>query len=182
MDKKEFLNLKVEINDVVIMNFQGLITQNSIVDLAKTVESTLFSFDEEESKIRAIFEIIIEIMQNMLSYSYDSVDLGNNTYQSNGDINIILNKNTHTYLINSGNLIDIAKKESIKSSLDEINSLNADELKEVYKERRRSRRRNHGRGAGLGFLDIARKSKNSLEFEFLANDENSLMFKLLVKL
>jgi len=182
MYKKEYLNLKVEINDLVIMNFKGLITQSSIVDLAKTVESTLHSFYEEETKIRTIFEIIIEIMQNMLSYSYDSVDLGDNTYQSNGDIRITLNKSTHTYLINSGNLINVTKRESIQNSLDEINTLNFDELKEAYKERRRSRRRNHGRGAGLGFLDIARKSKNKLEYNFLENDENSLMFNLVVKL
>lgn len=182
MDKKEYLNLKVEINDLVIMNFQGLITQSSIVDLAKTVESILHSFDEEETKIRTIFEIIIEVMQNMLSYSYDSVDLGDNTYQSNGDIRITLNKDSHTYLINSGNLISITKKESIQSSLDEINVLDFDELKEVYKERRKSRRRNHGRGAGLGFLDIARKSKNKLVYDFIENDEHSLMFNLHIKL
>jgi len=182
MDKKEFLDLKVEINDVVIMSFEGLITQKSIVDLAKTVEATLFSFDEEEMKVRSIFEIMIEILQNMLSYSYDSIDLGDNTFQSSGEIRISLNRNSHTYFIKSGNLIDINKQEFIKSSLDEINSFSPEELKEVYKERRRSRRKNHGRGAGLGFLDIAKKSKNKIEYQFFENDENSLMFKLHVKL
>ena len=182
MEKKEFLDLQVEINDLVIMDYKGLVTQNSIVDLARAIEATLFDFDEEESKVRTIFAIVVETMQNILSYSYDSVNLGNNTYQSQGHIKIALNKDTHIYTIDSGNLISKNKKEAITELLEEANSLDADGLKELYKERRRDRKRNHSRGAGLGFLDMARKSKNKLGFDFFDNDEGSLMFELHIKI
>lgn len=182
MQKKEYLDLKIEIDDLVIMDFKGIVTQNSIVDLTKTIEATLLDFDEEETKVRKIFEIIIEIMQNILSYSYDSIDLGNNTFQSRGHIKIALNQTTHIYTINSGNLIRKNKKETITESLEEANSLDADGLKELYKKRRKDRSRNHARGAGLGFLDMARKSKNKLGFDFCENDEDSLMFELYIKI
>ena len=178
MNKKEYINLKVEIHDLVIMDFNGIITQNSIVDLARTVEATLIDYNEDELKIRTIFETIIEVMQNILSYSYDSIDLGNNTFQSNGHILISLGKGTSEYKITAGNLIDKNQKETISTIINEANSLNPEELKELYKERRRNRRRNHDRGAGLGFIDISRKSKNKLNYEFSDNDNDSLMFEL----
>jgi len=182
MNKKEYLDLKVEVDNLVIMNFNGIITQNSIVDLARTVEATLIDYNEDETKIRNIFEIIIEVMRNILSYSYDSVDLGNNTFQSNGHILISLENKSSEYTINSGNLIDKNQKETISTLINEVNALNADELKELYKERRRNRRRNHDRGAGLGFIDIAKKSKKKLEYTFSENDNNSLMYELNIKI
>lgn len=181
-NKKEYLNLEIEIDNITIMEFNGLITQRSIVDLARTIEATLIDFDEEETKVRSIFEIMVEIMQNILSYSYDSIDLGNNTYQSRGHVKISLDNANKFYTIHTGNLINKSKKESIISILEEANSLDADGLKSLYKERRRDRRKNHDRGAGLGFLDMARKSKNKLGFKFSENDEESLMFELTVKI
>lgn len=179
-DKKEFLSLQLEIDDVIIMDFTGVITQASIVDLARTVEATLVSYHEEEGKIRTIFEILVEVMQNILSYSYDSIDLGNNTFQSYGEVKISLRKDERLYQIRSGNLIDKKKQEGIESMIAEVNALDADALKEVYKERRRSRRHSHSRGAGLGFLDIARKSKNPLNISFDPQDESSVMFRMLI--
>lgn len=172
------MNLVIEIDHIMIMEFKGVITQTSIVDLARTVESTLIAYQEDEGKIRTIFEIIIEVMQNILSYAYDSIDMGNNTYQSNGQLNISLDKKTGIYHIQSGNLIPSEAKAGIVSLIEEVNSLDAEGLKELYKERRRSRRTVHNRGAGLGFLDIARKSKQKLEMAFSANDEHSLFFEL----
>jgi len=179
-DKKEFLSLQIEIDDIVIMDFKGVITQTSIVDLARTVEATLVAYQEEEAKIRTIFEIIVEVMQNILSYSYDSIDMGNNTFQSYGEIKISLHKNENLYQIRSGNLIDASKTEAIQTMIDDVNALDPEGLKEVYKERRRSRRHSHSRGAGLGFLDIARKSKNRLEISFDPKDENSVMFRMMI--
>lgn len=176
--KKEFLNLQIEIDKIVIMEFKGVITQTSIVDLARTVEATLVAYQEDEGKIRTIFEIIVEVMQNILSYAYDSIDMGNNTYQSNGQLKIALDKQVGIYHIHSGNLIASESKEVIQSLIDEANALDAEGLKELYKERRRSRRTSHNRGAGLGFLDMARKSKNKLEIAFSPNDEHSLLFEL----
>ena len=61
-------------------------------------------------------------------------------------------------------------------------STDADGLKELCKERRRDRKRTHSRGAGLGFLAMARKSKNELGYDFFDNDEDSLMFELNIKI
>ena len=88
MSDKELLHLELSVDDVLIFEFNGVVTQNTIVAIAKAVESTLLETDEEERRVRTIFELIVEIMQNILSYSADSINIGNNTYESKGAIGI----------------------------------------------------------------------------------------------
>jgi uncharacterized protein DUF6272 len=178
LQKESFIDLMVDIDNVSIVDYNGLITQDSIVDIAKTIETALIDYGEIESKVRNIFLIIIEIMQNILNYSYSSIKLDNNKSQSNGSVKIICNQDTKIYNILSENIISLDKKESILSLINEVNSLDEVGLKMLYKERRRSKSNNHKCGAGLGFLDMARKSKNKIGIQFLKNDENSLIFKL----
>jgi hypothetical protein len=44
--------------------------------------------------------------------------------------------------------------------------LNADELKDLYKQARLNSRISDVGGAGLGFIDVARKTENKLDFGF----------------
>jgi len=182
MQDKQFINLLVDIDDVSLVDFNGMITQKSIVDLAKTIESALISYGEEESKVRNIFLIIIEIMQNTLNYSYNSVKTEDEKSQSNGSIKILHNKNESTYTINSENLVETSKQAIITDLIDKVNALDPDGLKKVYKERRKSKSNAHAYGAGLGFLDMARKSKNKIGFQFSKHDDDSIVFHLQVKI
>lgn len=182
MSDKELLHLELSVDDEVLYNFDGVITQHSVLTIARAVESKLIEADEDEARVRTVFELIIEIMQNILSYSADSIDLGDNVFQSRGSILISLRTQSKHYQIHSGNCVYKEKQKGLKENLDEVNSIPMDEVKDVYKTRRRERRRIHTRGAGLGFLDIVRKSKNKLEYKFKELDEkDKLYFELYVK-
>jgi len=62
--------------------------------------------------------------------------------------------------------------------LEEINSLDKEGLKQLYKKQMREGRLSDKGGAGLGFIDIARKTGNKLEYHFLPIDETSSFFLL----
>ena len=68
--------------------------------------------------------------------------------------------------------------EELTEMLDHINSLDKDGLKELYKNQMKEGRLSEKGGAGLGFIDIARKTGNKLEFHFLPIDEGSSFFLL----
>lgn len=182
MSDKELLHLELSVDDVVLFSFNGLMTQHSVVSIAKTVEGKLIEADVDETRVRTVFEIIVEIMQNILSYSADSVDLGDNVFESKGSILISLKTESKHYQIHSGNHVYKEKQKGLQENLDEVNAIPLDEVKDVYKTRRRERRKVHSRGAGLGFLDIIRKSKHKLEYTFKEDEnEDKLYFELYVK-
>jgi predicted O-methyltransferase YrrM len=67
----------------------------------------------------------------------------------------------------------------VKDRIDQVNSLNAEELKALYKQARLNSRISEVGGAGLGFIDVARKTENKLEFAFFDIDsENYKYFTL----
>ena len=179
----ELLHLELSVDNVILFDFNGVITQNSVVSIAKAIESTLLEADEDESRVRTIFELIVETMQNVLSYSADSIKVAENVFERRGAIVILFDTKKETYQIHSGNKIYKEKHEHLKENLEEVNSIPMDEVKDVYKERRRERRRVHSRGAGLGFLDMIRKSNNRLEYTFSeCAEDDKMYFELTIKI
>ena len=63
--------------------------------------------------------------------------------------------------------------------METIQPLNQDELKTLYRELRKSGKGKHEKGAGIGFIEIARRS-SSIEYEFSKIDENNHYFALKV--
>jgi hypothetical protein len=59
-----------------------------------------------------------------------------------------------------------ANVQGLHKKLDQINGLDKDGLKELYKEIIKNTTISDKGGAGLGFVDMARKSGGKLEFEF----------------
>jgi len=182
MKKLDFLKLELTINDVVLFDFNGIVTQNTIVSISKAIRAILIESVEEEARVRTIFALIIEIMQNILSYSADSVDLGNNRCKSRGAVLISHSSGDNFYKIHSGNYILKEQQKPLEENLNRVNAIAIEDIKEAYKHQRRSGKKVHSRGAGLGFFDMVRKSKNKLAYRFHKSDENNrIYFELDVK-
>ena len=174
----EMLHLELKVDHVMLFDFNGIVTQDSIVSIAKAVESTLLRADEDEARVRIIFELIVEVMQNILNYSADSVKIADNRYESKGAVLITLNSQKQTYEIHSGNHVFTDKVKYLKENLAEIDAIPMENVKDEYKQRRRDRRRVHSRGAGLGFLDMVRKSQHKLNYKFTEVDAEKVFFEL----
>ena len=74
--------------------------------------------------------------------------------------------------------IENTKIEELTRILDHINLLDKEGLKQLYKTQMREGRLSEKGGAGLGFIDIARKTGRKLDFHFLSIDEENSFFIL----
>ena len=70
------------------------------------------------------------------------------------------------YSIASGNAILTENVDALKSRIDHINSLDKEGLKDMYKQIMRNDDVSEKGGAGLGLLDMARKSGDQLSYQF----------------
>ena len=66
----------------------------------------------------------------------------------------------------------------MKCRISKINELSETELRDLYRDTLNNEQRTAKGTAGLGFIDIARKSQNKLEFEFIEVDEKTGFFCL----
>jgi hypothetical protein len=86
------------------------------------------------------------------------------------------------YYITSANVVQRSKIEYLTSQLKKINRLSEEELKELYLEVLAHGEMSEEGGAGLGLIEIAKKSGNELTFDFNEINEKQSLFFLCVKM
>lgn len=122
---------------------------------------------EEMGTKRKVYHIMVETLQNMNKHSDD--------LSEQGDIGkglFMIGKKDETYYIITSNKIDINKTEKLKLALHTVNNADRKELSEMYKKQIKEGSLSDKGGAGLGLIDIARKSRSRLDYHFLPyNDE-----------
>ncbi len=160
------------IENGIIFSFSGTLSQNIISSIAETFEEKMQKSNIKFSLIQNIFSVFIEQIQNILSYSNHLNDFS--------IIAIGFNKHLNKYYVLSGNMIGLDKKDKIKDRIEKVNSMDKKELRTHYKELRKSGKDTHKRGAGLGFVEMAKKSTEPIEFMFEDFDDKFTFFTLKV--
>ena len=111
-----------------------------------------------------------ECLQNIVKH-------GDHTNHDNAAV-FLIGRSDEAYIVISGNPIHKSEKDSLKSKLDNINSLDKDGLKQLYKDIIKNTQISDKGGAGLGFVDMARKSGQPLEFDFVDLENDGAFFCL----
>jgi len=88
----------------------------------------------------------------------------------------------NTYFITSANLIQNENIQSLTEKLLHINELDRDGLKALHLDIMQTTSYSEKGGAGLGLIDMAKKSGHKLEFDFEKIDDKISYFYLQVKL
>jgi hypothetical protein len=88
----------------------------------------------------------------------------------------------NSYYITSANLIDNSNIDYLSKKLDQINKLDKDQLKQLYMDILENEGLSSKGGAGLGLVEMARKSGQKLEFYFNRIDDHFSHFYLQIRL
>ena len=146
----------------LILVYQGDFTQETTKSILAMAERNIDSSGEESNIKRKVFNVMVESRQNIVKHSDELVD---GQTKSHAAI-FLIGREANRYTIMSGNPIRKTNIPKLQKSLEHINALDKDGLKELYKEIIKNTTISEKGGAGLGFVDMARKSGGKLEFEF----------------
>ena len=148
--------------------FSQIITENLISLTQTNLEQT-----NEPTKIKKkVYFIMVESLQNIIKHQDESVsDLSQTGI-------FLIQKRGAQYYITSGNLIESVNIGALRSKLEKINSLDGPELKTYYLQMLRDGEISDKGGAGLGLIEIAKKSGNKLAFEFRNINSQQAFFYL----
>jgi hypothetical protein len=162
------------LNHNLILVYEGEFTQEITKSVLSMAERNMDSLGEESSIKRKVFNVMVECLQNIVKHGDDVEDdiIGKNKAI------FIIGKNDNLYEITAGNPVKNETKDSLKEKLDQINELDKEGLKNLYKEIIKNNKLSDKGGAGLGFVDMARKSGRKLEYEFEPINDSSSFFSL----
>ncbi len=166
---------KTMLQEKLILAYEGEFTQEVTKSILAMTERNMDSFGEDSGVKRKVFNVMVECLQNISKHA-DNLDPESG---AKNNALFMIGKDEHHYFITSGNPVFTEKVPEINRKLSGINDLDKDGLKALYKEIiTGSPGLSEKGGAGLGFVDMARKSGNKLQFEFETIDGRLSFFSL----
>ncbi len=161
---------KTMLENNLILVYEGEFTQEITKSVLAMAERNMDSSGEESAVKRKVFNVMVECLQNIVKHA-DAVANDHSAV-------FMIGKQDNEYIIISGNPIMNENINGLKSKIDQINDLDKEGLKELYKNIIKNTEISDKGGAGLGFVDMARKSGNKLGYDFVALDDTSSFFCL----
>lgn len=167
-------------NENDIVSFLGVVTPDSLSVIMQNIEIDLERMQEQPRICRKIYTVLIECLQNLYHHT-DELEI--DEHRKSPSSICLVNKHNEGYTITTSNYIQNEKIEKFKSHLDNINQLSKESLKEYYKEVLNNGQKSTKDGAGLGMIDISRKTDDKLNFNFVPLlDGNYSLFVLNIKI
>lgn len=165
---------KTMLENHLILVYEGEFTQEITKSVLAMAERNMDSSGEESSVKRKVFNVMVECLQNVVKHAKD--------IKNNHAAVFMVGKQEEQYIIVSGNPISNDAIPTLTSKLEQINKLDRDGLKSLYKEIIKNTEISDKGGAGLGFVDMARKSGNPINYDFIQIDKDTSFFctKLLI--
>ncbi len=171
----------MEMEDI-ILSFNGIVTADFLASVLHLMETKMQSLDETSKRKKKVFNVLVECIQNLYHHIDDDISLQGKTKKEPRTALIMVVKNEEGFLIQTGNYIERELALELEERLIKINSLDKEQLRDYYQSVLCNGTVSDKGTAGLGMIDIARKSGNKLEYEFLDIDENHCFFSLNVKI
>lgn len=154
--------------------YRGSFSQVITEGLISLTETNLNKTEEPTKIKKKVYFIMVESLQNIIKHQDKKDEEGHEIHPSL----FIIQRNGPKYFITTGNVINSENISPLKKKLEKINSLATDELKRYYLEVLEGGQLSEKGGAGLGLIDIAKKSGNKLNFDFSTLDNNLSYFYL----
>lgn len=158
----------------LILVYEGDFTQETTKSILAMAERNLDSSAEDSTIKRKVFNVMVEALQNIVKHSSERGMKPGSLVSSNAIF--MISRETNRYSIMSGNPILTSEVARLRKNLDDLNQKDKDGLKEMYKEIITNTKISEKGGAGLGFVDMARKSGEKLQYQFAEIDGDYSFF------
>ena len=163
----------------VMFAYSGYMTEQVRLAVGETLRQKLSMEDANTKTVRSVFAVFVEQMQNVIRYSAEKVP--EEEIQDANELSfgvLTIGKEGEDYVLLSGNLIRREDVERVSAKLTEIQGMDHDQLKRHYKLKLKEGPDEFSRGAGIGFIEIARRASRPIEFDFTDVDERHSFFAL----
>lgn len=159
----------------IMLVYEGEITQTITKAFSSMTEQNFEDSTDSPTTQKRVYHVMVECLQNVAKHADDELT-GQPELPGRGIFMISNNENVYT--VTTGNIIANEKIELIKTMIDKFNALNPEEIKEEYKRMIKESRLSEKAGAGLGFIDIVKKTGNNIEYYFdKVNDKTSFFIQ-----
>ncbi len=168
----ELINrLRQKLSDEHLMfAYRGEVTGDNSVGLLTLLEREMEFSDFSLLGRKRLFMFVLENLQNITRHGVTKSEAITSL--------VVYNKTADGYTVSTGNALRKSEVKGLKNNLEKINSLEPDKIREVYRTMLQDSNIGSKGGAGLGLMEMARKTGNKLDYDFLPIDDKYSYFIL----
>ena len=150
--------------------YRGVVTRDNSIPLLMLLEKEMESSEFGFVGRKRLFMFVLESLQNVSRHS-DQSHLANMSL-------VVYSKLNKGYTVTTGNVISSSNIDDLKRRLDEINNLETEEIRGVYRHMLSNAEFSSKGGAGMGLIEMAKKTGNKLDYDFINLDDDNYYFIL----
>jgi ABC-type transporter Mla MlaB component len=163
-------------SEQITMCYSGYISQKVLVGLAASLRSQIAA---DDGRLKRVTSVFVEQVQNIMKHS--AVGLNNRTSETGRFGMVTFGLADGRFFIIAGNEMLSADAHKLRTTLEEIGSLNRQQLLARYRERMNFLSNDETDigaldSAGLGLLEIARHVSQPVEFDLIDLDNDRAYF------
>jgi len=151
----------------VIFYYVGYFSQPIVAAMAEAVKLQLEVAGVAGPTRRKLFSSFVEMAQNIIHYSADALTPAN---QTDGELRhgsvCIRREDDGRFLLICANPVEPRIADELRTKLDALRSMTLEQIKTAYRQTLRDETPESSKGAGMGFLTVARDASEPLEFDF----------------
>ncbi|MFT6245694.1 MAG: hypothetical protein ACJA0U_003568 [Salibacteraceae bacterium] len=160
----------------IILSFKGTFSEELLTSILHIVESKMVSLNVPNTKKKRVFNVLVECFQNL--YHHIETFAEEDEVRQQKSALIMVKYDNGKFTITTGNFVTQDRIPELKEKLALVNKMNSDDLRDLYRTKLEQDGRTEKGTAGLGLIDIARKSKNKLEYQIIDVTESIGFFCL----
>ncbi len=143
--------------------YRGVVTNENSLPLLMLLEKEMEISDFAFLGRKRLFMFVLENLQNVTRH-------GENRQHADMSL-VVYSKTSDGYTITTGNVIPSNNVDNLKSQLKTLNSLDVKDIKTMHRQVLTGSEFSEKGGAGLGLMEMAIKTGNRLDFDFVAVDD-----------
>jgi len=150
----------------LILAYRDYITESAVQQLLSIAELKLVQNSDNKRLRKRIFHILVECLQNIVNHSQSGPN------KTETESLLLIGKNNGMFFIITGNHIENSKISEFEERINEINGWDHASMRQIYSDKLDRSEYSTKGGAGLGLMDIYKRSGRTLQHNISKIDEN----------
>lgn len=152
----------------ILYEYEGPFTHEVLKNIGVLITEELFD-GLSPKVIKKIFASSNELVQNIGFYSAERTGYGDDSIGIGG---VKILEDNDTVEIQTANKVPTARGQELAGKISHLNGLEVEQLKSIYKEKIKGESDGDSKGAGIGFIEIIKRTKNPVQVELVKIDES----------
>lgn len=165
-------------NQGTLFCYSGYVNEGVLSGIGQAIKQKLSMEKIDARIIRDVFSVFVEQVQNIIRYAAEAQpdDSPSSNVLSYGTL--MVGRDAEKFFVSCSNRMARGDVSRLQQQLSMIQELDRDSLNKMYKQILKGETPTGSKGAGVGFVHIARNASKPIEFYFTILNDDYAFFSL----